>query len=400
MRLRTDRILALVSLASLLTIGAQAEVTGPRFGERETIRPVAWTPVLLKTTDAPRAFRGSDGKYNLVYDILLTNYNRHSSKIKSINVLGNGQILRSLTDKDLLDNLMVIDGNKDAELGPGESGVVWMNISFDKREDVPNELIHQITFESTNALDNNETFSYKAAPLTVDSRPPVLLGPPLKGGKWFAYGGYASHAGHRTALFPINNDLLAGQRFAIDWILLDKNNTAYKNDGKANDDWFCYGQLALAVANGTVCGVIDKFPDQPPFKPEGNDRLSYPAGNCVVIDLGDGYYGAYAHLKPGSIRVKPGDIVKRGDQLALVGNSGNTTGAHLHFHIIDAPEVLTGHGVPYAFDKFDLNGEIADIALSDKNMDAGIPQVVSTSRFDGEHKVELPKSGTLVVFPQ
>ncbi len=58
-------------------------------------------------------------------------------------------------------------------------------------------------------------------------------------------------------------------------------------------------------------------------------------GNVVVIDHGDGYSTLYAHMKHGSVRVKVGDVVSRGDCIGLVGNTGEVINncIHLHFEL-------------------------------------------------------------------
>jgi len=56
-------------------------------------------------------------------------------------------------------------------------------------------------------------------------------------------------------------------------------------------------------------------------------------GNGVVVDHSDGWESQYCHMARGSIRVKPGDVVKAGDPLGLVGLSGQTEFPHLHFTI-------------------------------------------------------------------
>ena len=71
------------------------------------------------------------------------------------------------------------------------------------------------------------------------------------------------------------------------------------------------------------------------------------AGNHIVEDFGDGRYALYAHLIPGSLRVHVGDVVVQGEVLGRLGNSGNSTQPHLHFHVMDGPEPLGPRGVPF-----------------------------------------------------
>lgn len=69
-------------------------------------------------------------------------------------------------------------------------------------------------------------------------------------------------------------------------------------------------------------------------------------------------YALYAHLKAGSVTVKVGDKLKRGQVLGLLGNSGNTTEAHLHFHLMRGPAPLSSDNVPFEIDHFDMGGTI------------------------------------------
>src|SRR5262249_20985504 len=81
-------------------------------------------------------------------------------------------------------------------------------------------------------------------------------------------------------------------------------------------------------------------------------------GNHVVLDLGNGLFAFYAHMQKGSVTVKPGDKVVRGHVLGKLGNSGNTSAPHLHFHIVNGASVLGSEGLPYIIDRFDLAGQI------------------------------------------
>jgi hypothetical protein len=71
-------------------------------------------------------------------------------------------------------------------------------------------------------------------------------------------------------------------------------------------------------------------------------------GNFVLIDHGQSEFAFYAHLKPGSVRVKTGDQVKAGDVIGKLGSSGNSTEPHLHFQLCNKPG-LGGSGIPVNF---------------------------------------------------
>ena len=128
------------------------------------------------------------------------------------------------------------------------------------------------------------------------------------------------------------------------------------------------------MADGVVAATHDGVPDNVPL-----NWASYPitfetvAGNYAVIDLGDGRSADYAHMIPGTLKVKQGDRVRRGDVVGLLGNSGNSTAPHLHFHLTDRPSFIEANGIPYLFerlriqkarfvtlDEFDFRIEIVD----------------------------------------
>lgn len=88
--------------------------------------------------------------------------------------------------------------------------------------------------------------------------------------------------------------------------------------------------LVTSVADGVVVNVQNGISDATVFN-------GGHAGNCVTIDHGDGYYSLYAHLAQGSVPVAPGNQIARGTVIGRMGNSGYSTGKHLHWSVgVDA----------------------------------------------------------------
>ncbi len=137
---------------------------------------------------------------------------------------------------------------------------------------------------------------------------------------------------------------MRGQRRAADLIIKGADDLSHKGTGRRNEDYFVYGKQILAAAAGTVVTAIDGVPDNEP----GSMNPLCAVGNCLIIDQGSNEYAVYAHLKPGSLRVHRGDKVRKGQVLALCGNSGNSSEPHLHFHLQDNAILQDGAGItPY-----------------------------------------------------
>src|SRR5262249_28491956 len=144
------------------------------------------------------------------------------------------------------------------------------------------------------------------------------------------------------------------RRYAIDW-MQQKAGAPFAGDARAVSSYHSYGKSVLAVASGRIIAARNDLPDNEPGR--GREfRTAVPmtqetiGGNAVTLDIGDGQYAYYFHMQPGSVRVKVGDRVRRGQVLGLIGCSGDARAPHLHFEITTSARPLVGEGVPYVID--------------------------------------------------
>ncbi|WP_455366454.1 M23 family metallopeptidase [Kaarinaea lacus] len=110
---------------------------------------------------------------------------------------------------------------------------------------------------------------------------------------------------------------------------------------KERDPVHFFRDMALALKNGIF------------FKEKSNQDLESIIGNYIILK-GEQCYAFFAHGHTGSIRVKAGDKVTTGQQLAEVGHSGNSTAPHLHFHLMDHSELMEANGLPCCFREYEL----------------------------------------------
>jgi hypothetical protein len=271
-----------------------------------------------------------------------------------------------------------------------------MDVTLPRPSALPARLEHVVMVSLPPGLPVPTSIAEHGAPTRVDRRPPIVLSAPLEGAKWLAVGSCCDGP-HRRSIQPINGTLWLGQRFAIDFNRLDDQDHAATGDPTLNPSWPTYGQPVLAVADAEVVEAVDKYDDQTPGQTVGI-TIENADGNHVILDLGDGRYAFYAHLRPGTVKVKAGQKVSVGEQIAETGNTGSSTGPHLHFHVMDAPSPLRSNGMPYVFDRFDLEGRgpsIPEIVALDPVAD---PVPITKGPDDGPHRDELPLGSDLVTF--
>jgi hypothetical protein len=144
-------------------------------------------------------------------------------------------------------------------------------------------------------------------------------------------------------------------QFAIDALGVDENYAPISSPEDVNHAYTGWGRELIAPAAGTVVRVRADRPDQPvanrsdpaffaPEFPNGGD-----VGNHVVIDHGNGEFSMLAHLMAGSVLVVQGEAVRQGQPIGRLGNSGDTTGPHLHYQLQSGPEWTSADALPCTF---------------------------------------------------
>ena len=137
------------------------------------------------------------------------------------------------------------------------------------------------------------------------------------------------------------------QRFAFDFVVVDKAGKTHKGEGKENEDYYAFSQPVLAPADGVVTDVVTGVRDNAP----GSMNPGFAGGNAIILMHREHEVSVLCHFQQGSIRVKCGEAVKRGQVLGLCGNSGNSSEPHIHFHVQNTPVFQDGTGLRCVFKK-------------------------------------------------
>lgn len=350
-RMVTRRV---TSVVVALAVGAGL-AAGPALGGADlsvTRGAQKYTPVIHEVQAQPRWFRGDDGRIHLQYEILLTNASPLAVEVNSVEVLdGGGHLVRRLSG-NALESAMGWAGNTTTGmLEPRTVAPVWIDLTFRKRSSLPTRVKQRLTVSLPEGLPVGPKITDTSKSVEVAPTAARVIAPPLRGKRWVAVVG-----AHRRALQPVNGRLELAQRFAIDFSAqLDRRGFSGRGDSSRNSSYFAYGQPLLAVGDGKVVAAVDRYPDQIPNAAEPVS-LAAADGNHVIIRLARGVYAAYAHIKPGTVRVRPGQRIKAGQILGRLGNSGATTGPHLHFQLMSRPSLLDADGLPFVVDRFRFDG--------------------------------------------
>jgi hypothetical protein len=378
-------------------------LTSPVSGEaRDAGSDAGLTPLIVSPAQPAVPFRGSNGAYLVSYELRLFNPTPLTLAPTRVSVSSpRGEVIEKL-DRKQVTAALALPGARSGvrEVREGQMATLYLTLAFRDRSKIPDRLIHRITVRAPQ-LPGGRAVSSPAVVKVVNSFDVPVLGPPLgPGRRYVAADSCCSSVRHRRALLPIGNREWLAQRFAVDWEQIDRTGRFVRRGGDPADvaDYAIYGAHAIAAGDATVVHVIDGLPAQKPGGLPSGLLLPEADGNSIVARLDDGLYMLYAHLQAGSIKVKVGDKIKRGDFLGLVGNSGNSSAPHLHFHVMDGPSPLTSEGVPYVIEAFATEGRLRSTALLDKYENTTTPFDVVAFPGSGANRAEMPLDLTVVSF--
>ena len=343
-----------------------------------------------------------EGKRVLVYELHVTNFGPSSLTLTGIQVLASGaerstektsstklaeysgealaQVLHPLDDSSQMqmgESSTMASPNNPGRLDVGRRVIAFMYVTVPDNQRI-SALRHRFLFDVADPArakgTPNDESALDGIMVPVLQQSPSVLTLPFKDGVWLAGNGPSNTSDHRRSLIAIDGRAYISQRFAIDWVMVGTNGNTFHDSRERNENFWGFGQPVLAVADGEVTEVVNDIPDNIPGKlpPVTVQNIS---GNHVIMRIAPDTYVMFAHLKRGSVAVRLHQQVKRGAQLAQVGNSGNTTAAHLHFQVTDANSALAAEGVPFIFDRFRFLGYGKD--------------------FEEDHHPDLPRSRSL-----
>lgn len=359
-RLGRNAIAVVLILAGLATArpsaAALAAQTTPLRRSFDIQAPVAPTPVPVA------------GSSWLVYELHLANFAREPLTVQRVEVVdaADGAVIANVHGDDLNVRLAIggmasgvqprssaVDAQTDT-IAPGVHAVLYLELLLDGGAP-PGSLEHRVTYSGVD--ENAESPAVvRGARIPVSTEAPVALAPPLRGGPWAAVYHPSWERGHRRYLYAVAGRARIPGRFAIDFVKLDAAGRHAQGDNDEITNWYGYGADVLAVADGVVAAVRDDVAESATISGQPDLPLEDGAGNYITLDIGGGRFAFYEHLEPGSIGVRRGQRVTRGQVIGAVGFTGHSMGPHLHFHVADSNASLDAEGLPFVLEHFDMLG--------------------------------------------
>ncbi|MFG1318759.1 M23 family metallopeptidase [Xanthobacter autotrophicus] len=390
-------------LVVLVALGAASPGLAQSLKTDEVYSSIAAQPIT-----APNPVLGADGRVHLAYELYVTNPTKLFVTLDKVEAVDSaGQVLASLEGAGLR-ALQTVYAGTDGTIAPGGIAAVFLDVPFARDAKLPERVLARVTATRQEAGPDGKpvpmpangplpgTFSFTGAETTI-GRPAVVIAPPLRGKGWVAINGCCDAlTSHRGAIMAVNGRLRVPERFAIDFVQLDAADRLFTGDVHKLESYAYYGVPVHSVADGVVVNLYDATDAQVPGGNAKGITTENIGGNMLVIDIGGGNFAFYAHMQRGSLKVKLGDKVRTGDVIGLLGNTGNTTAPHLHFHVMDGPSPLDANGLPYAFTRFQGQG----VANPDgaNFFEKPVPAEIDRTRLAGLKQDALPLNNEVVDF--
>jgi hypothetical protein len=344
------RICFMVAAVFALASGASAEQYG---------RPTA---ILASPIHEAQVVRGDDGMDHVEYELLVVSVFPEPVTLSSVTVLDPvGKELMRIEGDALAAATQTLFAKTETPVVPA-SAAVSVDVDLILPPDTaPEQVKHRIAYtlaaDSENALMIGSP-QVDGAEVAINRQPAIVIKPPLAGDGWLATSGCCKPNVHRDLRIAIDGrHIETAETFAVDWARV-KNGRIFDGEGKNVEQHYGFGEDVLAVADGTIVSIQDGMPDETPLQAMIPKTKSDFGGNHVMLEIAPNVFALYAHLHPGSLTVKVGDAVKAGAPIAKLGNTGPSTGPHLHFGLADKPDFFAGRSLPFVFDNFTLVGAV------------------------------------------
>ncbi len=330
-----------------------------------SVSAVAASPQIeLSVPHAPSVYR-TEGSYALRSEIHLENTSEASFVLKRLQIrdakrnfalatFSDGQLLKLVQPLDLAVTPKTDSG---LQIMRGAKSVIYIDLPLvrDRRISV---LEFRLEYDVVGARIKLLTTTLSAR---VNLVAPAVLGAPLGEGLWVAVHHAGWKRGHRRMFYHEEGIARLPGRYAIDFVGVDSNGLITHGNADRTSDAIGYGAHVIAVADARVVGMRDGVSETGSIAANGKHSADMASGNYVVLDIGQGRYAFYEHLQTGSILVRPGAPVRRGQALAKLGFSGDSNGPHLHFHVADGKTPLSSEGLPFVIAAFHQHGRYEDL---------------------------------------
>jgi hypothetical protein len=372
-------IAATIVLCAVLAAGASA-----RPDEDAVLSPLA-----MQIADRPHPVLGADGVNHLVYEIRIVNQSPVDVTIDRVQPRADGDRFGPALDGDALAS-MFIGSAVGSEIPAGGSAQLFMDVTYPRKADPPRRIAHGF-----NLTLPDQKIAFRGVPTRVSRQEAMEVAPPLRGPGWVAGNGCCDETNaHRGAVLSIDGTIHVAERFAIDYVQLNEDDVLFSG---ARDDLANYGYFGAKIrsaTDGKVVRVQDGLPEQVPGSLPSGQTVQTAGGNFMVVKADSDHYAFYAHMQPGSLRFEKGDRVRRGQVLGLLGNTGNTDGPHLHFHLMDGPSPLQSNGIPFVHPRFTGAGTVTNIGPIQEGATASIdPDALA-----GPMRHAMPLNNQLIEF--